>query len=205
MNPKEEEELCSALQKAIVPIVLAEDRRGKTKQRTASGTMCVLTELVFQYVTKSLSNDLVAFSNHANRKSTIAPEDVALILRKLPIQQADSTVSAEAAEHNTNLLRVTYYDIARLLETQLGTTAGFRSEFRPISQIKPLLQHHPGYNELGKVILHGMDYRFKDELTEDERSNKIAANLQRGDHKLAEENSPQVAKLLKKDVTHGFT
>jgi hypothetical protein len=50
-----------------------------------------------------------------------------------------------------------------------------------------------------------MDYRYIDELTEDEGLSKILANLQRGNHKSAQDESDQVAKLLKKDVDHGFT
>jgi hypothetical protein len=113
-------------------------------------------------------------------------------------------VSLEAANHNADLLRECDYAVAKFLESQRGTTAGFGSEFRPTSQLKPLLGHHPGYAELETIIDHGMDYQFLVELSETERSNEMLANLQRGNHKSAETNSLQVAKLLLKDVTHGF-
>jgi hypothetical protein len=50
-----------------------------------------------------------------------------------------------------------------------------------------------------------MGYRYIDELTNDERLPEMLANLQRGNHKSAQDESDQVAKLLKKDVDHGFT
>jgi hypothetical protein len=49
-----------------------------------------------------------------------------------------------------------------------------------------------------------MDYRYLEELTDDERLDEMLANLQRGNHKSAQDESDQVAKLLKKDVDHGF-
>jgi hypothetical protein len=72
----------AALQMAILQIMIPQDRIHRT--RTTPGAIRALTELVFQYTVNSLGPDLYFFSNHANRKSTIAPEDVALILRKIP-------------------------------------------------------------------------------------------------------------------------
>lgn len=74
----------AALQAAVFHIVLAQDRANGT--RTTSGAVRALTELLFQYTQRCLAPDLYAFSSHAGRKSTISPEDVALVLRKLPEQ-----------------------------------------------------------------------------------------------------------------------
>jgi hypothetical protein len=49
-----------------------------------------------------------------------------------------------------------------------------------------------------------MDYPYIGELTDGERLSEMLANLQRGKHKSAQDESDQVAKLLKKDVDHGF-
>jgi hypothetical protein len=49
-----------------------------------------------------------------------------------------------------------------------------------------------------------MDYRYRKELTDDEPLEEMLANLHRGNHKSAQDESDQVAKLLKKDVDHGF-
>jgi uncharacterized protein YehS (DUF1456 family) len=49
-----------------------------------------------------------------------------------------------------------------------------------------------------------MDYRYIDELTDNEQLSEMLANLQPGNHKSAQDESDQVAKLLKKDVDHGF-
>jgi hypothetical protein len=64
---------------------------------------------------------------------------------------------------------------------------------------------HPGFDELAKVLTHGMDYRYHTKLTEAERSEEMTANLLRGNHKSAQDEPEQVAKLLKKDIEHGFS
>jgi hypothetical protein len=114
-------------------------------------------------------------------------------------------VSAEAAEKNAELLRAVEYNFQTLLSSQAGTTVGFGAEFRPVEQLRGLLGMHPGFAELATVLDQGMDYRYHTELTEEERSDEMLANLERGNHKSAKDEPEQVAKLLKKDVDHGFS
>jgi hypothetical protein len=81
---------------------------------------------------------------------------------------------------------------------------GFGAEFQPVKQLRGLLEMHPGFAQIATVLERGMDYRYHTELMEDERSGKRLANLTRGNHKSAKDELEQVAKLLKKDVGHGF-
>jgi hypothetical protein len=113
-------------------------------------------------------------------------------------------VSAKAAEYNADLLRAVSYNIPDLLESQRGSTVSFGSEFHPVEQLRGLLSKHPGFEELAKVLTYGMDYRYREELTDDERLEEMLANLHRGNHKSAQDESGQIAKVLKKDVDHGF-
>jgi histone H3/H4 len=82
------EDLRRALQLAVCKIIFEEDREQGT--RTTQGAISALTELTFQYATKSLVPDLYTFSTHANRKSTITPDDVAVALRKLQPDQLEA-------------------------------------------------------------------------------------------------------------------
>ena len=43
------------------------------------------------------------------------------------------------------------------------------------------------------------------EISEEERSTEVQANIERGNHKSAEESPEVVHKLLAKDVKHGFS
>ncbi len=82
------EDLRKSLQLAVCKIVFGEDRKQGT--RTTQSAIAALTELTYQYATKSLVPDLYTFSTHANRKSTISPEDVALVLRKIQPDQLEA-------------------------------------------------------------------------------------------------------------------
>jgi hypothetical protein len=96
------------------------------------------------------------------------------------------------------------YSIPDLLESQRGTTVSFGSKFRHVNQLCGLLSKHPRFGELEQILTHGMDYRYLAKLTNDERLHEMLANLQRGNHKSAQDKSDQVAKLLKEDVNHTF-
>jgi histone H3/H4 len=104
-NDAMERDIRSALQMAILQIVIPQDRIHRTQ--TTMGAVRALTELVYQYTTKSLGPDLHQFSNHANRKSTIAPEDVALVLRKLPLlqEQLEQSIRKKQTETISNAIR----------------------------------------------------------------------------------------------------
>jgi histone H3/H4 len=72
-------DLRTSLQFSIIQICAQQDRMNQT--RTSSQAIKALAELTFQFATTSLSQDLDAFSSHANRKR-ITLDDVKLVLRK---------------------------------------------------------------------------------------------------------------------------
>uniref|UniRef100_A0A7S4KBQ9 Centromere protein S n=1 Tax=Odontella aurita TaxID=265563 RepID=A0A7S4KBQ9_9STRA len=73
----------SALHYAVGRICQEEESGQEDCAQMTSEAISALTELVYQYTTTSLANDLVSFSRHANRR-TITVDDVKLILRKDP-------------------------------------------------------------------------------------------------------------------------
>lgn len=76
----EEEEVRAALQHAVAQICTDEMHDGNSMTK---GAIQTLTELTYIYSTTCLSNDLVTFSKHANRR-TITPDDIILMARKNP-------------------------------------------------------------------------------------------------------------------------
>ena len=72
-------ELRTALQYAVAQICTEQELNAGNEM--SSGAIQALSELAFQYATTLLSNDLQAFSSHANRK-LIKVDDVVLIVRK---------------------------------------------------------------------------------------------------------------------------
>ena len=108
-------------------------------------------------------------------------------------------------QHNSDLLEGFGFDLERLIQAEADTTLGYGSEFRPLAQLKLVIGNHPNFQELEKVLEHGMDYRFKRELTEAERAAETDAIIIRGNHRSIEHNQSATQKLLAKDVEHGFS
>jgi centromere protein S len=79
----DEDEMRAALQVAVAQICTSEDASRHDGAQMTSSAIRTLTELTYLYATTSLANDLVAFSQHASRR-TITPDDVLLVARKNP-------------------------------------------------------------------------------------------------------------------------
>ena len=114
-------------------------------------------------------------------------------------------LSEESVKHNTDLLEDCGLDLETLLSKHQDTTLGFGSEFRPVGQLKKILGEHPNFATFSTVLEKGMDYHFTEELSEEQRLAELDAMIERGNHKSAMEDSEEVAKLLEKDVLHGFS
>jgi hypothetical protein len=113
--------------------------------------------------------------------------------------------SPAALKANDKLLQEHDFDLENLMKAFQDTTLGYGSEFRPLGQLRKVLGGHPEYPVLADLIQNGMDYRFKRELTEDERKRELRGMLQRGNHKSTEKGSNTAEALLAKDVSHGFS
>ncbi|KAI2494737.1 hypothetical protein MHU86_19774 [Fragilaria crotonensis] len=97
------------------------------------------------------------------------------------------------------------FDLGRLIQAFDSSTIGFGSEFRKVSELRPLIGRHPHFPRLETLLTEGMQYVFDRELSSQERGDEVTAMLARGNHKLAQQEQDRVGELLAKDVTHGFT
>jgi hypothetical protein len=114
-------------------------------------------------------------------------------------------LSEQASSHNAEVLRSVDFDLGRLILEHSSSTLGFGSEFRKVTELRPLIGRHPHFTRLEKLLTEGMPYVFDRELSPEERSDEVTAMLARGNHKSAQTEPEQVGELLAKDVTHGFT
>ncbi len=103
------------------------------------------------------------------------------------------------------MLRTVAFDLGRLIREHGSSTLGFWSEFRKISELRPLIGRHPHFPRLETLLTKGMEYVFDRELSPEERSNEVTAILARGNHKSAKVEQDRVGELLAMDVIHGFT
>ena len=114
-------------------------------------------------------------------------------------------LSDESVQFNSDLLSASNLDLEEFLAKHQDTTLNFGSEFRPIDELETILGSHPNFGFFSEVLAQGMDYRFTDELSEEQRKAEVAAMMERGNHQSVQEDSDAVAKLLAKDVLQGFS
>jgi hypothetical protein len=113
--------------------------------------------------------------------------------------------SPDAIQANTELLQSCDLDMDKLLSRFQDTTLGFGSAFCPIKQMEKVLGQHPNFEFFSNVLANGMSYHFKTKLSDENRKAELAAIMTRGNHQSVQEDSEEVAKLLAKDVQHGFS
>jgi hypothetical protein len=89
-------------------------------------------------------------------------------------------------EKNGAALERHAFDLDALFAANKGTTLDYGSEFRSLNQLEQILSDHPLFPELTKILTEGMDYQYREELTEEERSSEVAQMMERGNHQLAE-------------------
>jgi len=112
--------------------------------------------------------------------------------------------SPEELHYNTLFLASCQWDMGTVYSRHRGTTAYHGAEFRPSDQLIKVIGQHPNFRYLIKMLRDGFDYGLVKDLTEEERSQEVEAQLERGNHKSATQNLEDVQKLLEGDVRHGF-
>ena len=112
----------------------------------------------------------------------------------------------EAAKFNTKLIKFSDYDLEKAIVKQKDSIITPGSEFRAISHIKNLLEHHEDWREIRSIITKGCDYQLEDNLDERTRISDLRAMLERGNHKSAncDENAPALRKAFEKEVSRGW-
>jgi len=113
-------------------------------------------------------------------------------------------ISEDELAANTQTLRSCRWSLDELYVKNQGTTMDHGSEFRPLSQLKPIVGDHPMFEYLSKMFSRGFDYDLVRELTEEERLEEFDAQFERGNHQSATQNVEEVKGLLAGDVTRGF-
>jgi hypothetical protein len=114
-------------------------------------------------------------------------------------------LSDDSVKFNSELLKNSDLDLEKFLAKHQDTTLNFGSEFRPIEDLEKILGRHPNFGFFSEVLANGMDYRFTEQLSEEQRQAEVAAMMERGNHQSVQEDSEEVAKLLAKDVLQGFS
>ena len=89
-------------------------------------------------------------------------------------------MTAEAAAHNTEVLKRFDCNLATAIDGSPGTHANYGSGDHPREQLCTLLGHHPSWLELQDDILYGIAYPLEANITEKARKEMLKANLDGG-------------------------
>ena len=113
-------------------------------------------------------------------------------------------VNPECAAHNNMILQSFDYDLAAALKAQRAFTAGYGSEFRPVSHLEPLLRHHKHWSHLRTQLTKGASY-LRLQLNKPRRRAFLLRALKKGNHKPARNDPAACANLSSSDVSLGYT
>ena len=141
-----------------------------------------------------------------------SPFDIVSVLRKLlhsakPLVRPflDFIVSPEAAEYNFHLLRGHNFNLHKLLNDMSDGTSvtSYGSEFKPPSELSPLLKRHPRWKVLSTLLQEGSSWPIQS-IPEPHRIGDLEEALQRGNHQSASKHGSFLADALSNEVVKGW-
>ena len=114
------------------------------------------------------------------------------------------TLSKKAAEHNSKIIAKYDYDMEKVLNaTTKNTQLEYGSEFRPSSDLEPILTNHPLWPKTKDILNQGCNVAFSHQDIKIEKED-LQLGLKRGNHKGAVNQNDDLTTLITKDVTHGY-
>ena len=110
----------------------------------------------------------------------------------------------EAAAHNSNILARNEFDLEQTLgKLAPGTHLEYGSEFRPTSDLEPLLCNHELWPRTKQLLEKGAEIPLK-EMPEGVEKADLDKGLVRGNHKGAKIQQKLLRQLISKDIEHAF-
>jgi hypothetical protein len=109
--------------------------------------------------------------------------------------------SDSAARHNLHILQRYDMDLDRAIRAQPFSSLSLGSEFRPVSVLAPLCQHHPLWPRVRQYLTNGTECTMAP-LPETDRLEDLHAMLKRGNHASASRSMDTVIEMFKEEVRH---
>ena len=109
------------------------------------------------------------------------------------------------AEFNSRLIAEYDMDLQKLFDHHPNNIITPGSEFRPAEILQPLLEGHPYWPRLHRLLTHGVAYPLKAVEYEPARRAENDAILMYGNHASGKKHPEALSKVLKKDAANGFS
>ncbi len=158
-------------------------------------------------------------SNAIHDRSNSMPRNNDKVKKKLPqaiqellndksdnIDQANINFEAtpEAAHHNWELLKKYDFNLERICNyTKKRSLASYGSEFKSPKKLEKLLDKHPRWEKLKKILMQGVNFDLEG-MSEEMRKADLEAAYKRGNHKSAAKNKEFLSKALIKEIEQGW-
>ncbi len=115
----------------------------------------------------------------------------------------DFAITTAAAENNLAILEAADFDLQMLLLSNGLSPLQPGSEFRPVSLLAPIFQHHPFWSHMRSTLMVGASLESIP-LSEPDRLKLLDEALLYGNHKSAMLNGPMLMKMLDKEAEKGW-
>lgn len=111
--------------------------------------------------------------------------------------------SRDAALHNAIVLENFNYNLHDAILAQPNSQVSYGSEFRDPSILEELLQHHPHWEKLKNILLHGATFPLRS-ISPMDRSQDLLYHQDRGNHKSATTHSDILHNIISEDIERGY-
>ncbi len=153
------------------------------------------------------SLDQVAATNHLRvwpkNMMSIIKSIVELHSPRLEKPLFEFEMTSEAAKKNFLVLKSFNFDVKAALAAQAKSPMGYGSEFRKGEIPLPLVQYHPLWPRLEKILKHGSQWPTSP-ISKEDRIADLHKALEFGNHKGASTQTDLLLKLVSGDFTHGY-
>ena len=112
-------------------------------------------------------------------------------------------MTSEAAKKNFLVLKSFNFDVKAALAAQAKSPTGYGLEFRKGEILSPLVQYHPLWPRLEKILKHGLQWPTSP-ISKEDRIADLHEALKFGNHKGASTQPDLLLDLVSGDVTHGY-
>ena len=171
------------------------------------------TKIFFSCVSRSLTTASHHSFSYKTSKQTLANSSARQLYHhhlwhhsEVPtstIQKKIFEISNAAATHNNYILQSHNFDMTRTIAANHNSHISYRSEFRTVEVLEPLLQKIPLWKSVSEILFKGAKYPLE-RINSSRQKSDLEESLQWWNHQSAKKDPSILTKLIQKDVNAGF-
>jgi hypothetical protein len=124
-------------------------------------------------------------------------------LRELLFSYLKFEQSREAALHNAIILDSFNFDVNKSIRAQQGSQVFYGSEFKDPSMLQELLEHHPHWGSLQKILQHGANFPLLP-LDPENHQKDLLFHREHGNQNSADKQCDKLDMIISNEIQQGF-